>query len=65
MTAARDIVVGDVPALLRPGQFSALSLLLACGLFLALERYFNATPRVAGWSMIAFFFAPALFLALF
>lgn len=30
----RDIIVGDVPALLPPGQFSALSLLVACGLFL-------------------------------
>lgn len=52
----RDIVVGDVPALLRPGQFSALALLVACGVFLVLERHFNAEPRTAAWSMIALFF---------
>lgn len=52
----RDIVAGDVPALLRPGQYSALSLLVACGLFLLLEREFDATPRIAAWSMIGLFF---------
>lgn len=52
----RDIVAGDVPALLRPGQFSALSLLVACGVFLALQRYFDTSARTAAWSMISLFF---------
>lgn len=52
----RDIVVGDIPALLRPGQYSALSLLLACILFLVLQGYLDTTPRTAAWSMITLFF---------
>ena len=44
----RDVVVRDVPALLRPGQFTSFSLLLACGLFLMLELYFGVNPAAAG-----------------
>ena len=33
----RDVLVRDVPAILRPGQFVSLLLLLACGLFIGAE----------------------------
>jgi uncharacterized membrane protein YeiH len=53
----RDVVVGDEPALLRPGQYSTLTLLLACALFLGLTLIRDVRPRVAGWITVALFFA--------
>ena len=35
----RDVLVRDVPAILRPGQFVSLLLLLACVLFVGLKQY--------------------------
>jgi uncharacterized membrane protein YeiH len=52
----RDIVVRDVPAILRPGQFVSLLLLLACMLFVGLTRYVEVTVPEAAWISIAFFF---------
>jgi uncharacterized membrane protein YeiH len=52
----RDIVVGEVPALMRPGQFSSLTLLAACGVFLALTRQLQVTPTQAAWIAVALFF---------
>jgi uncharacterized membrane protein YeiH len=52
----RDVVVRDVPALLRPGQFVAVTLLAVCGLFLALTRQYHVNPRFAAWITVAVFF---------
>ncbi len=53
----RDVVVRDVPALLRPGQFISLTLLGACCLFLALTMRYGVTPTQAAWiTVTAFFF---------
>ncbi len=52
----RDVMVGDVPTVLRPGQFSTLSLILVCGFFLVLERQYGVTPLRAAWSTVALFF---------
>lgn len=52
----RDIVVRDVPALLRPGQFASLTLLAACGANLLLTREMEITGRHAAWMTVAGFF---------
>jgi len=52
----RDVVAGDVPALPRPGQFSTLSLLLACGLFLVLRLQWGVGPVPAAWTTVLVFF---------
>ena len=52
----RDVVVRDVPALLRPGQFISLMLLLVCALFMVLtQRYGVDTPRAA-WITVGTYF---------
>jgi uncharacterized membrane protein YeiH len=52
----RDVIVREVPALLRPGQFVTLLLLLACGLFVMLKRYAGFTGPDAAWTMACSFF---------
>jgi len=52
----RDVVVGDVPALLRPGHFSAVMLLLVCGLFLFLTMRADVRPPQAASITVALFF---------
>ena len=52
----RDIVVRDVPTIMRPGQFSTLTLLAACAVFLVLTRQLEVTPTHGAWIAVAFFF---------
>jgi len=52
----RDVVVRDVPALLRPGQFVSLMLLLSCGLFLVLTKQYAVSPTNAAWATVGSFF---------
>ena len=52
----RDVVVRDVPALLRPGQFASLMLLMACGLFLLLTLHYRVNPARAASVMIGGYF---------
>lgn len=52
----RDVLVRDVPAILRPGQFVTLLLLLSCALFVGLKQYADVTIPQAAWSSIATFF---------
>ena len=52
----RDVLVRDVPAILRPGQFVTLILLLECGLFVTLKWYANVTVPQAAWASIGTFF---------
>lgn len=52
----RDVVVGEVPALLRPGQFSALLLLFVCGLFLLLTVRGGVRAAQAASITVAVFF---------
>lgn len=52
----RDIVVRDVPALLRPGQFVSLMLVMAGGLFLTLTIHYHVKPTRAAWAAIGAFF---------
>ena len=52
----RDVLVRDVPAVLRPGQFVSLLLLLACILFVMLKWYARVTVPQAAWIAIGSFF---------
>jgi uncharacterized membrane protein YeiH len=52
----RDVLVRDVPAVLRPGQFVTLLLLLACVMFVALKSYGGVTVPQAAWTAIGSFF---------
>jgi uncharacterized membrane protein YeiH len=52
----RDVLVRDVPAILRPGQFVTLLLLGACGLFVAIKHYADVTVPQAAWTAIGSFF---------
>ena len=52
----RDVIVREVPAILRPGQFVTLLLLLACGLFLVLKRYGDVSSSQAAWTAACSFF---------
>jgi len=52
----RDILVRDVPAILRPGQFATLLLLLACALFVGAKRFFEISVPEAAWLAIGTFF---------
>ena len=52
----RDIVVRDVPALLRPGQFGSLTLLAACGIYLLMTLQADIAPNRAAWITVSLFF---------
>ena len=52
----RDVLVRDVPAVLRPGQFVTLILLLACVMFVTLKWYAEVTIPQAAWTSIGTFF---------
>jgi len=52
----RDVLVRDVPAILRPGQFVSLLLLLACVLFVGLKHYQSVTAPETAWIAIGTFF---------
>jgi uncharacterized membrane protein YeiH len=52
----RDVVVREVPALLRPGQFVSAMLVLVCGLFLLLTQRYGVNPTAAAATTIVAFF---------
>jgi len=52
----RDVVVQDVPTLLRPGQFISFMLVVACGVFQLLTLRYGVNPTPAAWITIALFF---------
>lgn len=52
----RDVVVREVPTLLRPGQFVSLTLLFVCGLFLVLTSRLAMTPTKAAWITVGTYF---------
>jgi len=52
----RDVVVRDVPALLRPGQYASLTLLAACVFYVLLTMQIHSTPTHAAWITVCAFF---------
>jgi len=52
----RDIVVGEVPTIMRPGQFVSLTLFAACGLYLLLVLQQDVAITKAAWITVGAYF---------
>jgi len=52
----RDVVVRDVPTLLRPGEFVTFILVIACEAFRVLTYWFGVQPTPAAWTTVTVFF---------
>lgn len=52
----RDVVMREIPAQMRPGQYASLTLLVACGLYLLLTLNFALAPLLAAWITVGAFF---------
>ena len=52
----RDVVVRDIPTLMRPGQYQSITLFVACGLYLLLTLQAGLSPTQAAWITVAAFF---------
>jgi uncharacterized membrane protein YeiH len=52
----RDVVVRDIPTLMRPGQYQSITLFAACGLYLLLTLQAALPPTHAAWITIGAFF---------
>jgi uncharacterized membrane protein YeiH len=52
----RDLLVGDTPIVLKPGQYLMSALLLVCILFLILEQLLGVPISVAAWSIVLLYF---------
>lgn len=52
----RDLMVGDTPAALKPGQVYVSALILVCILFLVLTYGLGVNKELAAWGIIALFF---------
>jgi uncharacterized membrane protein YeiH len=52
----RDVVVRQVPALMRPGQYASITLFFACGLYLLLTLQAAMSATHAAWITVGVFF---------
>jgi uncharacterized membrane protein YeiH len=52
----RDVVVREIPALMRPGQYASITLFAACGVYLLLTLQAQVSPTQAAWITVATFF---------
>lgn len=52
----RDVVVRDIPTLMRPGQYQSITLFAACGIYLLLTLQGGVLPSYAAWITVAVFF---------
>jgi uncharacterized membrane protein YeiH len=52
----RDLVVGDTPTILKPGQYLVSALILVCILFLIAYHVLDVYRLYAAWGTIALFF---------
>jgi len=52
----RDVVMREIPAQMRPGQYASLTLLAACGVYLLLTLNLAFTPMLAAWITVGAFF---------
>jgi uncharacterized membrane protein YeiH len=52
----RDLVVGDTPTILKPGQFYISAAIFVCILFVFLVRWLGIDNKIAAWSIIGLFF---------
>lgn len=56
----RDVLAGDTPELLRPGQYNTLLVVIAALLFIALDQYAGVNANLAAWTIIGLFFIARL-----
>jgi len=56
----RDLLAGDIPELLRPGQYNTLLVLAAAAFYLALRRTGALPDLLRPWAAILVFFAARL-----
>ena len=52
----RDVVMREIPAQMRPGQYASLTLLAACGVYLLLTQHLGFPPTRAAWITVGAFF---------
>jgi uncharacterized membrane protein YeiH len=52
----RDVVVGDTPAVLRPGQVYISAAIFVCILFLVLVEGLGVNRTIAAWGIVVLFF---------
>jgi uncharacterized membrane protein YeiH len=52
----RDVVVREIPALMRPGQYASITLFAACGVYLLLTLQAQVSPTQAAWITVGTFF---------
>jgi len=52
----RDVVMREIPAQMRPGQYASLTLFAACGVYLLLTLKVGVTPTSAAWVTVGAFF---------
>ncbi len=52
----RDLVVGDTPTILKPGQFYISAAIFVCILFVFLVRWLGIDNKIAAWGIIVLFF---------
>jgi uncharacterized membrane protein YeiH len=52
----RDVVVGDTPTMLKPGQFAVSALIFVCILFLYFIYGLGISKEFAAWGIIVLFF---------
>ncbi len=53
----RDLMVGDTPAALKPGQFYVSAIIFVCIVFLGLTYGLGVDKELAAWGIIGLFFA--------
>ena len=56
----RDLLAGDTPELLRPGQYNTLLVILSALLYMGLVEYTPLSRTLAAWTTIALFFMARL-----
>jgi len=52
----RDVVMREIPAQMRPGQYASLTLFAACGVYLLLTLNGGVSPTIAAWITVGAFF---------
>lgn len=52
----RDLLVGDTPIILKPGQYLMSALIVVCILFLILEQVLRVPTVVAAWGIVLLYF---------
>jgi uncharacterized membrane protein YeiH len=52
----RDVVMREIPAQMRPGQYASLTLFAACGLYLLMTVKLGVLPTNAAWMTVGAFF---------